>query len=69
MGSVVVIAERVCAVCGAKRPKDGALPYSWDAHLEVTGVKPSGGAVTTMFLSCSARCRAARGWIERKGVV
>jgi hypothetical protein len=59
---------RACSVCGTPGPAEGPLPHAWDCHLVVVGVKGSGGAVTEMQMSCSAKCRAARGWRERKGV-
>lgn len=59
---------RQCAVCGAQAPTEGPLPHVWDCHLVVTGVRASGGAETAMQMSCSAKCRAVKGWRERREV-
>lgn len=58
---------RVCDVCGQQGPSDGPIPWEWDCHRVFIG---SGDewARTKTVMSCSAKCRAKRGWVERKGV-
>lgn len=64
--------ERACAVCGTQGPAEGPLPWAWDQHMVVAKVDVDHDRKTItetmeMVSSCSAKCRAERGWVERKG--
>ena len=57
---------RTCHVCGKQGPAEGPLPYEFDLHLTNLTIAANGKMASQMVLTCSPKCRAAGGFVERK---